>query len=478
MTTESHEAEVRAMLQRRAADVHPSPGAWEAITDRIEAPAEATVLPFDRAGRVGSRRRAVGAAAAAAVAAATLGGAALLGSGPTSLVADAPEEAAPVTTVAPAPGPAETPIPAVWPEVTEESLRSFADANPFLLDPVETARTYLAERLQPPGGQPVELDELQQGDARSGSIRYQAGTDLGGEVLLRRLGGEGTPWYVVATVNDLLVPFPEVVDGRLVLSVTAEAPGGIGYEVATPDGEVLTEGGAAAAGRETVVLATVDGDEPVVTRARLVADGRLLAFLEVRTDPDTVEPSAPGPSGDPDVGGPTGEVEVPSTTIPTVTTVPAGDGALDSGTTVLLATDGFVLSSGAGEGPLRFGTDQAPVLATLTAVFGEPTSFGTDEECPPGPAEVATFADGLTATFQDGSFVGWTVRAPSPLTTSAGIGIGSTLGDVQAAQPATTVEETSLGWELTIGAMAAIVSGPSPTDVVENLMAGTSCIFR
>lgn len=477
MRTDSDEAEVRAMLQRRAADVHPSPGAWEAITERIDAPAEAAVLPFDRARRSGSRRRAVGAAAAAAVAAAAFGGAALLGSGPTSLVADAPEEA-PATTVAPVPAPSETSIPAVWPQSTEESLRSFADANPFLLDPVETARAYLAERLQPPGGQPVELDELQQGDAQSGSVRYQVGTELSGEVLLRRLGGDGTPWYVVATVNDLLVLFPEVVDEQLALPVTAEVAGAIGYEVVTPEGEVLREGGVAAAARDTVVLATVDGDEPVVTRARLGVDGRLVAFLEVRTDPATVEPAGPRPSEDPDDGAPVDEVEIGSTTIPTTTTAPVDGAPSDSGTTVLLAEDGFVLSSGSGEEPLPFGSEQAAVLDVLTASLGRPTSFGPVEDCPPGPAEVVTFADGVSATFQDGSFVGWTVRAPSPSATAGGIGIGSTVADVQASQPGTTVEETSFGWELSPGPIYGIVSGPSPSDVVESLVAGANCIFR
>ena len=475
MTTESHEAEVRAMLQRRAADVHPSPGAWEAITDRIQAPAEATVLPLDRARRSGPRRRTVG-AAAAAVAAATLGGAALLGSGPTSLVADAPEDAA-VTTVAPVPVP-ETPIPAVWPAATEESLRSFADDNPILVDPVETARAYLAERLQPPGGPAVELDALQQGDAQSGSIRYQAGADLGGEVLLRRLGGPGTPWYVVAAVNDLLVLFPEVVDGQLALPVTAEVAGAIGYEVVTPEGEVLREGGVVATARETVPLATVEADEPVVTRARLVADDRLVAFLEVRTDPGSAEPGVPRPSDDPDPGAPVVE-RPPMTTIPAPTTsAPPEDLAPESGTTVLLAPDGFVLSSGSGEDPLPFGSEQGAVLDALTASLGSPTSFGPVEECPPGPAEVATFADGLSATFQDGRLVGWTVRAPSPSTTAGGIGVGSSVADVQAAQPGTTVEETSLGWELSPGPVYGIVSGPAPTDVVESLIAGTNCIFR
>jgi len=465
------------MLQRRAADAHPSPGAWEAITSRLGEPEAATVLPFRRS--EGRRRALVGAAAAALVVVVGVGAFALAARDgePADVVAGPPDQDQPVTTVTIAPVPSGTPLRGVWPVATEEALRDFAEANPFVTDPVQTAATYLADRLTDADGEPIsaQLSDLQQGDSQSGEVQYTYGEGAGGSVHLRRLGGEGSPWYVVAAATDLLLFEVASAGGDPFIQLTTADPGELAYEI-DEDG-VTVEGERSPVIDGPVVVDARARSGPVTFRARLFDEtGALAAFIEVRTDPGALDP---GGTPDDEVAAPEMTTVPPSAT--TSTTSPVEDGAAVGETTVVLESDGLGFL-GAGDDTtishLGFGIDQDGVLAALTATLGEPLELGTNEECPPGPAQVAQFVDGFMATFQDGAFVGWAVGEPSTITTAAGIGFGSTLADVQAAYAGITVEETSLGWELTGGDLYGIVSGPDRDATVENLFGGANCVFR
>jgi hypothetical protein len=126
---------------------------------------------------------------------------------------------------------------------------------------------------------------------------------------------------------------------------------------------------------------------------------------------------------------------------------------------------------------LAFGGGREQVLAAVGAVLGAPQEEGTNEECPAGPLAHVQYAD-VQLVFQDGSFVGWFAQEGSALRTAQGIGPGSTLGQLKAAYPAATVEETSLGSEFAADGLYGVVTNPSDEGKVQVMFAGTNCLFR
>jgi hypothetical protein len=145
---------------------------------------------------------------------------------------------------------------------------------------------------------------------------------------------------------------------------------------------------------------------------------------------------------------------------------------------VSLAADGLQLTAGGAPRRLAFGTARGPVLADVGGVLGEPTKQGTMEECPSGPLFQVDYGAGLQLSFQDSAFVGWFAREGSALRTAAGIGPGSTLGQLRAAYPGTTVEETSLGYEFAASELYGIVTDTTDVGQVQVVFAGINCIFR
>lgn len=143
----------------------------------------------------------------------------------------------------------------------------------------------------------------------------------------------------------------------------------------------------------------------------------------------------------------------------------------------MLAPDGLVITGGAAPRPLAFGQPQARVLADAGAVLGAPQNGGMQEECPAGPLYQTTFS-AVQLVFQDSAFVGWAARTLSPLRTAEGIGPGSTLPQIRAAYPATTVDQTSLGTEFAAGDLYGVFADSTAGAPLEHLFAGINCIFR
>ena len=130
-----------------------------------------------------------------------------------------------------------------------------------------------------------------------------------------------------------------------------------------------------------------------------------------------------------------------------------------------------------------FGTDGAAAVAAVGDAIGAADEQGDQPDCPAGPATFARFGDigsGLLLTIQDGALVGWSIAAGSTLTTSDGIGIGSTKADVEAAYGAVeVVPDSTLGIELFLeGGISALLTADEPDGAVTALWAGTNCIFR
>ena len=92
---------------------------------------------------------------------------------------------------------------------------------------------------------------------------------------------------------------------------------------------------------------------------------------------------------------------------------------------------------------------------------------------------VVDWAPGFTVLFDGAGFAGWSVRegAAGAPRTAAGLGIGSTRADLDAAYSA-TVGPSTLGTEFTAGGIAGLLDGAGPDAVVTNLWAGNACIAR
>lgn len=121
-----------------------------------------------------------------------------------------------------------------------------------------------------------------------------------------------------------------------------------------------------------------------------------------------------------------------------------------------------------------FGAARADAEAALTRGSGVAAiARGTMDECGAGPIAFTRYAGGLTLLFQDGRFLGWSLReddGPRWATADGALGIGtarSALGEAR-------VFASTLGEEFTLGGIAGLIDD----DRVGDLWAGLSCNFR
>lgn len=155
-------------------------------------------------------------------------------------------------------------------------------------------------------------------------------------------------------------------------------------------------------------------------------------------------------------------------------------GSPASGTTLAVSIEGLALVDGTGTRPVEFGADRATVSAVLTQYLGPVTSTELPE-CGQGPR--TALATGPFNTLFDGElFVGWSVDGrgrPEPPTTLRGIGIGSTLADVQSAYEVSVTTGT-LGVEFFTrdGQFGGLLDAEGPGGTVTELHAGETCFFR
>lgn len=148
-------------------------------------------------------------------------------------------------------------------------------------------------------------------------------------------------------------------------------------------------------------------------------------------------------------------------------------------TTLGLDTQGLRLDDGGTDRVVEFGADRATVTGLLTRYLGPVT---TDElpECGQGP-RTSLAAGELVTLFDGDSFVGWELRGSSepPLLLPDGLGIGSTLAELQDAYQV-SVEETTLGTEFFTrdGQFGGFLDGTGPTATATRLSARETCYFR
>lgn len=130
------------------------------------------------------------------------------------------------------------------------------------------------------------------------------------------------------------------------------------------------------------------------------------------------------------------------------------------------------------------GGERVPFGATrndVTAALGQPTEEGEQEECPAGPASFLRYDKrGLLLVLQDDQLAGWSLDADSALTTSAGIGIGSSKADLEAAYgPVEIIPDSTLGIEfLYDGGVTGLLDADAPDGTITAIWSGVACVFR
>ncbi|MDO9594407.1 MAG: hypothetical protein Q7J19_05385 [Lutibacter sp.] len=143
---------------------------------------------------------------------------------------------------------------------------------------------------------------------------------------------------------------------------------------------------------------------------------------------------------------------------------------------------------------LPFGTPLDQLTEIINnALQSKAESIAVNKECSAGSLKMVAWNNGLTLVFQENNtksdgpkidwlFQGWSIDGTNEdvqkLTTMAGIGIGSTLEEIQSAYEI-EVRKTGLGHEFSTAAgMYGILDGAGKDAKITHLWSGVSCNFR
>jgi hypothetical protein len=138
---------------------------------------------------------------------------------------------------------------------------------------------------------------------------------------------------------------------------------------------------------------------------------------------------------------------------------------------------------GNGLGEISFGNDADRVIAVVNARLGQPTEDDRNPGCESSADRVVKWP-GFYAVFDRGRWDGYRLRSTDVrAATEAGLKVGATVADLQAAYPSAELMETTLGdeWFVEVGTehfLTGLLSGPAPSDTVVDIAAGDTCVFR
>ena len=137
---------------------------------------------------------------------------------------------------------------------------------------------------------------------------------------------------------------------------------------------------------------------------------------------------------------------------------------------------------------LAFDLDKQQVVTAVSNVLQTSYKDSTvNGEC--GGLTMLKWANGLSLNFDKAPgkpnselrFVGWSLstanNVKSTLATMAGVGIGSTLKEIESAYEVKK-SKTTLGTEVSLGKITALLAKDAPNERVTNMWSGTNCIFR
>ncbi len=172
--------------------------------------------------------------------------------------------------------------------------------------------------------------------------------------------------------------------------------------------------------------------------------------------------------------------ETTTTTAPeasTTTTVPV------PAVVLAVAPDGLMLvdSDTGSTTALPFGTPQDDVVAAVDATLADAGVVNPGNvECPNGQVAVGAWND-VQLEFDVDGLMAWSLNPGSTVTDMMGVGVGSTLADVQAGWNITIFEST-LGTEFNTDVdgqgIGGLLSDASESAVVVSYWAGFVCTFR
>ncbi|WP_025311621.1 hypothetical protein [Roseicyclus elongatus] len=121
---------------------------------------------------------------------------------------------------------------------------------------------------------------------------------------------------------------------------------------------------------------------------------------------------------------------------------------------------------------IDFGRAQVGVIETVSRLLDErPAQVVTQTECGAGPITAASWEDGLTLNFVEGSFLGWTSSDPD-----LPVAGGFRPGQLRVQMPQVSFQVTTLGDEFSRGGVAGLLD---PTgEQIALLWSGVTCFFR
>lgn len=174
---------------------------------------------------------------------------------------------------------------------------------------------------------------------------------------------------------------------------------------------------------------------------------------------------------------------VPATTMTTAPEASTTTTAPVPAVVLAVAPDGLMLvdSDSGSTTPLLFGTAQESVVAAIDATLGEPGVINPGNvECPNEQVAVGAWTD-LQLEFDAAGLMAWSLNPGSTVTDLMGVGMGSTVADVQAGWDITIFEST-LGTEFNTDVdgegIGGLFSDASESAVVVSYWAGFVCTFR
>ena len=129
---------------------------------------------------------------------------------------------------------------------------------------------------------------------------------------------------------------------------------------------------------------------------------------------------------------------------------------------------------------IPFETDVETSQTAISTSLGQPTERTENSECGAGPMSFVTWSNGFTINVMQDRFVGWTVDEKTEnLTTVSGVGVGSTLADLEANYDIAVIEN-SLGIEFfdVSNSLFGLLDANGPDGIITHLWSGMACNFR
>jgi len=139
---------------------------------------------------------------------------------------------------------------------------------------------------------------------------------------------------------------------------------------------------------------------------------------------------------------------------------------------IVLRGDGLA----AGSESFYFSAGENEVDAAVEKIAGKAIGRTENGGCGSGPLSLVTYPDGLTANYQDGRLVGWTLMSQSEsIRVEGDLEFGANVDDARAADGFVMLEPTALGQEFALG---SDIGGFVSDGTVTVLYAGSQCFSR